>query len=190
TALVPRDRLFVLPLPPSSPRAQEGEALFRDAFNDVWGRLPDADRQRLLAYWRAGYQPIPRDADPARWPRPLIRLVEGGSSLPATVTDRIGHALNFPLAVIAAGPTLRAVIAGALAEVTLYASRRFWALVERLLELPFARWEHRQGAAADDAAGDRVWARLEQAHARAHARQVAGILRQWGFGNPSAPPGR
>jgi hypothetical protein len=176
----------ILP-PPSVPDAQVKvvEDTFRTAFIDVWSHLPPCDRRLLRAYWHNQPNIVGHD-DLRPWSssRPQIRVVDGDSWSPSfQVCNELGSRLNFPFSLVVEQPALLPfVIARALAEVSRYASRRHWALIQELIEEPLARWERRQGKRIDDARRDAKLDRLERAHQQAYEKEIAAILDGWGLG--------
>jgi hypothetical protein len=78
-----------------NPALQRG---FHRAFNQVWGRIPPADRQILLGYWRAPLWPILHCPTPlSSFPRPLIQVVDFASRAPShQVCNRLGQELTLP----------------------------------------------------------------------------------------------
>jgi hypothetical protein len=190
-ALVEEDRLFVhVPARPAHPGAgrapAEGSAVapvesFRAAFVEVWARIPESDRQALLAYWRADRSAAPH--------RPLIRLVhpERGARRPRAC-GRLGHELTFRLAPVLARPRrARRVIARALALAHRYATCQHWKLVLDKVEGPMAAWERRYGQRATEADRDARHRQLTKAYLVADEAEVQTLLRGWGFADRAAP---
>jgi hypothetical protein len=184
-----QDRLFFRVLsrrPPAEFAAVEDT--FRVAFLGVWQRIPEPDRQRLLSYWRG--QPPTAGTDPrlARYSRPAIRVVEGDLSSP--VCGRLGHELTFSIALATESPAgLPHAVARALAQVCLFVSRGYWALVEERFEQPLDRWERLHGKKATDASRLAKEAAVEKEFLKAYEAEVAGVLSGWGFG-PDVTPER
>jgi hypothetical protein len=162
---------------------------FRGAFLSVWHRIPEVDRQGLLAYWRGRPDRLLR-AGPAspRGAAPRIRIATGVSwSASDSACKRFGAALTFPLALIAERPEqLSPVIARALAEVHRYATRRHWGLILDRIEDPLARWERWRGKRADDASREAKLDLLEKAYLREYEADLVRIVREWGIEEPDA----
>src|SRR5262249_29326377 len=167
--LVPDDRLYfrLERAGPGAPpaRADEVRETFRREFCGVWGRIPRADRDLLLRYWRGG--PVP--AGPL-YAHPTIRVIEvvpWATAPPRCVN--FASELSFTLAEVTERPDhLPSVIATALAQALLHANRHHWDLALEFIEQPLARWERRQGKKADDAERDSKIDKLEQAHHKAY----------------------
>lgn len=201
--LVPADRLFFLsPLSSATaPRSQAGivsfstgnvgQAFYR-AFNAVWARIPEADRQRLLRYWQSAPDERARPGPVrAQHPRPLIRVVDGGrwsSSFPTC--DHLGHRLTFPAALVTGHrELLPSVIARTLALVLRYATRAHWELYLVTVEEPMERWEARHGTKSADADRDAQVVRLEKAYLGKYEADLTRILHGWGFEPTNVPVG-
>ena len=77
---------------------------FRAAFAGVWKKIPPADRQRMLAYWRRGGDTASRDRRARdEKPAPLIRVV-CGSEPPDDVIARCGMEISFPASLVLGQP--------------------------------------------------------------------------------------
>jgi hypothetical protein len=159
------------------------EERFRAAFVRAWDGIPGQDRRRLLRYWRdqtdAG-RPL------GTGPRPEIRVLDRVSCAPPPpACDRLGHRLTFAVA-SADEPAgrLPLLIAHALAQIWMLATKRHWKLYLEMIEEPLARWEKRQGKKADDAARERKLDLLEAVHRKAYEAELQQRLRAWGFAGP------
>jgi hypothetical protein len=171
---------------PGRPRRDDQliEEHFRAAFVRIWEDIPEQDRRTLTRYWHD--QPDTGRPGGAG-PRPEIRVLDWASCAPPPpACDRLGHRLTFAV-VPADEPAgrLPLLIARALAQAHLFATRRHWALAIDLIEEPLARWEKRRGKDADDAARERKLDLLEAAHRKAYEGELEQRLRAWGFADPA-----
>jgi hypothetical protein len=170
---------------PSRPRRDVRliEERFRAAFACAWDTIPEQDRWLLLRYWHDR----PDTGRPVgAGPRPEIRVLDRVSCAPPPpACDRLGHRLTFAVAP-ADEPASRLplLVAHALAQVWMLATKRHWKLYLEMIEEPLARWEKRQGKKADDAARERKLDLLEAAHRRAYEAELQQRLRAWGFDGP------
>jgi hypothetical protein len=187
--LVPADHLYfrVEPVDPGATSSQTAEVkeTFRRVFSGVWGRIPRTDRDALLRYLRTGAgAPLPLHINPT------IRVVEGTPWAPAPPRcANLGRELSFDLAEVLEMPDdLPAVIATALAQVTLLADRRHWELIDEFIEAPMRRWERRHGKEVGDPEHEAKLDELEQAHHRAYEKELGGIVRGWGLEPAALPP--
>jgi hypothetical protein len=156
---------------------------FRQSFCDLWERIPELDRQRLLEYWRGPNYPFTssdRYGEPH--PKPWIRLVEGDVSSPSFRScDMFGYQLDFPVSLVLGQPQhLYRQIARALAEVFLFVNRRHWKLMNDLVDTPYERWEREKGSRATEAACEKKWDELLAEYTRASDAEAAKILDGWG----------
>jgi hypothetical protein len=162
---------------------------FRQSFCDLWDRIPELDRQRLLEYWRGSKYPFTssdRYGEPH--PKPWIRLVEGDVSSPSfRACSMFGHQLDFPVSLVLGTPQhLYRQIARAVAEVFLFVTRRQNKLMNDLVETPYQRWEHEKGSRATEATCDKKWNELLAEYTRASDAEAAKIVDGWGGETP--PP--
>jgi hypothetical protein len=163
-----------------NPALQRG---FHRAFNQVWGRIPPADRQILLGYWRAPSWPdLQRHPQPSPVPRPLIQVVDLESLTSAhEVCSRLGHELTFAVSLATEHrDQLPVEIGQALAQVHLFATREHWRLVVSALEEPLARWEKRQKKVTE-ASRAKKWDELEAVFLRKHEAALNQLVRAWGL---------
>jgi hypothetical protein len=154
---------------------------FRRAFNDVWQRIPCADRQLMLHYWRhtdpalTGRPPLARS--------PLIEIQEIYAHEPSRpFCEHFAHKLTFPTdLIVRRAATLPHEIAGLLVCVLRYANREFWRLYMEMVDQPYNNWEAGEGAEASENACDCKYAELERNYLPAYHAAVARTLHQWGF---------
>ena len=130
---------------------------FRDAFTDIWNRIPESERLLILAYWHGPREPQ-RSSDP-RWlphPKPLIQIVFHDHWMPAPpVCNKLGHELNFSACLVLEQPyDIRKEISQTLAKVLMLATRRRWTLTLKIIEEPLERWERQKGGRVTDASRD------------------------------------
>jgi hypothetical protein len=192
--LLEEDGLFFRILPgalASLARRAEGPLLggpaalaqtFRDAFHAAWERLPLWDRQRLLNYWRPGYEwSSPDERGRGDSPRPL-QIVGGALSSSQVSFDKLGHEVNFPaLLVVGRRSVCMRAIAQALADTHRVMSGQHWNLLVEMMDKPLERWERKEGVGATDAVRDEMIDALEEEYLRAYKAQVSAILWNWGF---------
>jgi hypothetical protein len=201
-ALVEDEGLFVripavlkIPGSPGCPtgglgaRGQAVVEMFRQNFTDLWDRIPELDRQRLMEYWRNPqdfYRSSDRSGVPH--PKPVIRLVEGDVSSPSFRScSRYGHQLDFPVSLVLGQPQhLYRQIARALAEVFMVVTRRENKLMKDLVDTPFECWEREKGSRATEAACEKKWDALKAEYTRVSDAEAAKILEGWGGETP--PP--
>jgi hypothetical protein len=155
---------------------------FRLAFTSVWMKVPPADRQRMLAYWRRGGDTPSRDRGARdEKPAPLIRVVCGAEP-PEDVIARCGLEINFAASLVV-GPPFKLVgeVARALAGVHRHVSREHWGLILAVIEEPFDLWEREQGADATDDLRDKKLDELEAEYLRRFTARIAQIIQSWGI---------
>src|SRR5262249_27984395 len=143
------------------------EERFRTAFARAWDTIPEQERRTILRYWHDR----PDTGRPVgAGPRPEIRVLDRASCAPPPpACDRLGHRLTFAVAPAdAPAGRLPLLIAHALAQVWMLATKRHWGLALEIIEEPLARWARRMGKRADDAARERKLDLLEAAHRRAY----------------------
>jgi hypothetical protein len=179
-------RYGVFALPRDATLAAGAGRVFRDAFNGVWQRIPQFDRECLTSYWRTrpsgtlyGYcEPTPRHL-------PFIIVVESDPDPDEPyVCRKFGFELRFPAGQVLGPPEgLSREIALALVETFRYATRQHSALALSMLEEPIERWERRRQCKATEEEYDRKWAALLKPYRRAYEQEVAEILGRWGLGD-------
>jgi hypothetical protein len=155
--------------------------LFRVAFNSVWVRIPTADRQRLLTYWRRGPDVRSATLERDKYRGPLIRVVCGFEP-PDDVITGCGMEINFPASLVVGQP-LRLVeeVARALAGVHRLATREHWSLILEQIDEPFDLWEGQEGADATDDRWDKKLDELEAEYLRRFRARIGQIIQTWGI---------
>jgi hypothetical protein len=152
---------------------------FRAAFAGVWRKIPPADRQRMLAYWRRGGDSLSRDRSARdEKPAPLIRVV-GGSEPPDDVIARCGMEISLPASLVGQPFKLVGEVARALAGVHRYVSREHWGLILAVIEEPLDLWEREQGADVDDDRRDKKLDELEAEYLRRFTARIDQIIGAW-----------
>jgi hypothetical protein len=160
--------------------------VFQAAFKGVWERLPPADRQRLIAYWRRGPDPCSlatpwQDKEHC----PLIRVVCQPTT-PEIVLSRLGREVAFPASLVAGQPgRLAWEIARVLAQVFRLSNREHWCLIQTALEEPLEAWERQEGAGATDARRQEKLDELEADYLQRFEASVSRHLRRWKVAAPS-----
>src|SRR5262249_39740238 len=118
---------------------------FREAFVNVWSRIPAAERCELLHYWSR--QPMfLRSGEPFILAKikPLIQILDNSAPLAAAGCQRGGLELNFHAWLAREHPDELVVeIARALAQVSRLADSSFWATFLKEVDRPMDRWEAR-----------------------------------------------
>jgi hypothetical protein len=166
-----------------NPALQRG---FHRAFNQVWERIPPADRQILLGYWRGPLWQVLHCATPlSSFPRPLIQVLDFASRASShQVCNRLGQELTFAVSLATEHlDHLPVEIGQALAQVHLFATREHWGLVLSAIEEPLARWEKRQKKVTE-ASRSKKLDKLEAAFRREHEAALQQLMRTWGVPEP------
>ncbi len=153
---------------------------FRAAFTGVWERIPPADRQRLLVYWRHG----PDSRSHEKKHGPLIQVVCQPTT-PEVVLARCGMEISFPATLVIGQPhRLLLEIARTLAQVYRLATREHWGLVLEQIEEPLQLWERHEGARATESQRDKLVKALEAEYLEKYEASVLKIVRAWRLGTP------
>jgi hypothetical protein len=172
---------------------------FRQAFNQVWEQIREADRLCMLNYWD---EPMIGSSLPFR---PLIQLVIDRYPLPQEARFiSLGNELNFwARSIREHDEPLPREIARMLADVHHVASRAHWGLTLKYLDEPMKQWEAlpenrlilllkeqayedlepdvRQRIDLIDAAGEQKYKELVAQFRPRHDAAIAAILNRWGF---------
>jgi len=161
---------------------------FRAAFAEVWERIPEADRRKMLVYWRRGPTWRHPDDDPPKQGWPLIEIVDNGRYAPPPLhTERNGYVISIPAWCVVAKPhCLRGTIARLLAQVFRWSTGEYWSLIMELYEKPLDRWDAEEGA---DATDEEIEARAqaqEKEYLKVFEPRIAEIVRTWGLADPEA----
>jgi hypothetical protein len=159
--------------------------VFREAFTEVWEKIPSTDRQTLLAWWASDEFSGMRTSDnptPPR-PRPNFLLLPDGEVLSGDVEVRfMGAALAFRASLTTSNrERLRPTIAEALAKTYRFATRRHWYLVDEIKE-PYEAWEAEHPDATDDER-QRKWDAGTPVYFRRLGEEIDEILHRWGLGD-------
>lgn len=156
---------------------------FRDAFHEVWERLPTLVQFALIDYWQqplAGFASSEYRAHSG--PIPLIQLVVGGKVAVDAIASHFGHWLSFPAAIFDGDLNRqRQTIARVIAQVYRYATGSHEKLVDKLIERPFGEWEARQTRPPSFTRRERKLDELEAAYLRHLEAEMKQLLDSWGF---------
>jgi hypothetical protein len=183
--LVETDRLYFVVVPTDHVGAKAQTAL-REAFKATWSAIPQADRRRLLDYWRKPPNPhFCREYSLLLAYKPVIWLGE----LPYTAVPNFQHygrVLVIPAWIAAEEPErLPAELARLLASVHLIADGTQWKLESEMVEEPFEAWERAHGDRATEAQWDAQNDRLFAAYSHKMETEVARVLHGWGLDGKS-----
>jgi hypothetical protein len=166
--------------------------VFREAFTEVWDKIPSGDRRAMMAWWASkeigGCRPSLYDPLYAR-PRPKFLLLPDGEIPNGDAEVRYaGIALAFRASLTTSNrERLRPTIAEALAKAHRFATRRHWFLLDEIRE-PYEAWKAEHPNATEEER-QREWDAGTPEYLRRLREEIDAILHRWGLGDLASANG-